>query len=34
MSNKPADAEATMIRNLEEKWGKSLHQWIELRVWR
>ena len=30
MSNKPEDAEATMIRNLEGKWGKSLHQWIEL----
>ncbi len=30
MSNKPEDAEAAMIRNLEEKWGKSLGQWIEL----
>lgn len=30
MSNKPEDAEATMIRNLEEKWGKSLDEWIDL----
>lgn len=30
MSGKPEDAEATMIRNLEEKWGKPLADWINL----
>jgi hypothetical protein len=30
MSGTPDDAAVTMIRNLEEKWGKSLAEWIDL----